>query len=72
MGNANGKLVTQKRRDSHDVSIVTVGLYWVKHILSIYSAYIQHILEPEGNHEGNKEKTGGRQGCGVKTDKVKK
>ena len=54
MGNANRKLATQKRQDSHDISIVTVGLYWVKHIFGIYSAYIQHILEPEGNHEENK------------------
>ena len=36
LGNANGKLATQNRRDSHDIRIVTVGLYWVKHIFGIY------------------------------------
>lgn len=73
--NANGKLATQKRRDSHDIRIVTVGLYRVKHIFGIYSVYIQHILEPEGNHEENRRKTGGRLVVArlwTKTDKVKK
>ena len=50
---------TQKRLDSHDLIIDMIGLYWVKHIFGIYSAYIQHILEPEGNHEENRRKTGG-------------
>ena len=69
--NANGKLATQKRRDSHDIRIVTVGLYRVKHIFGIYSAYIQHILEQEGNHEENWWKAGGSKAVGQRLTRLR-
>ena len=71
MVNANGKLATQNRLDSHDLIIDMIGLYWVKHIFGIYSAYIQHILEPEGNHEENKWTAGGSKAVGQRLTRLR-
>ena len=65
-------MLLKKRRDSHDISIVTVGLYWVKHIFGIYSAYIGTRRKPRGKQEENWWKAGGSKAVGQRLTKARK